>query len=96
MRPLFLAADHRLAAEVGALAAPDADAIAQRAAARLHQIEPAFGNVDDNIARLLIALPGDLRAHQAGVDRRDVDRGHDKTAILRGAIAAAHHAAAEH
>src|SRR4029077_9531497 len=35
MRPLLLAADHRGAAEIGALGAADTDAIAQRAAAGL-------------------------------------------------------------
>ena len=45
--------------------AADADAVAQRASAGLDQIEPALGHVDHDVARLLLAVPGDLLA-QAG------------------------------
>ena len=74
------------AAEIHPLGAADADAVAQRAAAALHQIKPPLRHVDDDAARLLMALPGHFRAHQAGIDRGDVDRRNDEAAVLGGAI----------
>src|SRR6185312_3670423 len=53
-RPFALGADAVHAAPAEAVA-PDADAVAQGRAARLHEVEPPLGGVDDNRARRVIA-----------------------------------------
>ena len=61
VRP-FLLGDDRGGAGPGEADAPDADAVAQRRAAVLHQIEPPLGGVDDDRARRVIARRADRRA----------------------------------
>src|SRR5262249_18471204 len=78
------------AAELRAFGAPDADAITQRAPVRLHQEEPPLRHVDDDAARLFLAVPGDLLTHQAGIDGGDVDRGNDEAAVADAVVAAGH------
>jgi hypothetical protein len=86
VRPFLLAADDRLPTEIRALGAADADTVTYRFAAGLDQIEPAFGHVDDDAARLLLAVPGDLLAQQARIDGGHVDRRGDEAAVADGAI----------
>src|SRR5262249_59813781 len=57
-------------AGAGEAGTADADAVAQRAALTLHQIEHALVGVDDDRARSLAAVVDDLLLHEAGVHGR--------------------------
>ena len=76
----------RAALLVRAAGAADADPVAQRAPTASHQIEPAFGHVDDDAARTLLAAPGNLLAQQVRVDDGEIDRRDSEGAILDGPI----------
>jgi hypothetical protein len=54
---------HALPLEAGAA---DADGVAKRAAARLHEVEPSLGSVDDDRARPLPAAVAHLAAGGVG------------------------------
>src|SRR5262249_10468609 len=74
IRPLALVGDvvHARPGEAGTA---DADAVADRTTAALHQIEHALAGIDDDGARHLGAVVADLLLHEAAV--------HDRPAVGR-------------